>query len=38
MSKILIIDDDMTINQLLGDVVTRMGHDYRSAGSAQSSA
>jgi two-component system, NtrC family, response regulator len=35
MSKILIIDDDMEVNELLGEVVTRMGHDANSAGSAQ---
>jgi two-component system, NtrC family, response regulator len=35
MSKILIIDDDMAINELLGNVVARMGHDSHSAGNAQ---
>jgi two-component system NtrC family response regulator len=35
MSKILIIDDDMAVNELLGDVVARMGHDAHSAGSAR---
>jgi two-component system, NtrC family, response regulator len=34
MSKILIIDDDMEVNELLGVVVARMGHDTHSAGSA----
>jgi two-component system NtrC family response regulator len=35
MFKILIIDDDMAVNELLGDVVARMGHDACSAVSAQ---
>jgi two-component system, NtrC family, response regulator len=35
MSKILIIDDDMAVNELLGDVVARMGHDACSAVNAQ---
>jgi two-component system NtrC family response regulator len=35
MSKILIIDDDMSVNELLGDVVARMGHDACSAVSAR---
>ena len=35
MSKILIIDDDMAVNELLGDVAARMGHDACSAVNAQ---
>jgi two-component system NtrC family response regulator len=35
MPKILIIDDDMAVNELLGDVVARMGHDACSAVNAQ---
>ncbi len=35
MSKILIIDDDMSVNDLLSNVVAGMGHDAQSAGSAR---
>jgi two-component system NtrC family response regulator len=35
MPRILIIDDDMAVNELLASVVTRMGNSAQSAGSAQ---
>jgi len=35
MSKILIIDDDMAVNDLLVNVVAGMGHEARSADSAR---
>jgi len=35
MSRILIIDDDMAVNDLLAKVVAKMGHSAQSAGSAQ---
>jgi two-component system NtrC family response regulator len=35
MSRILIIDDDMAVNELLGEVAARMGHDASCAVNAQ---
>jgi two-component system, NtrC family, response regulator len=35
MAKILIIDDDMALNELLAEVVARMGHGARGACSAE---